>query len=215
MTVVNFHTGEIVDITEVEVRASVRRVIDHAESIWDEWAWQVENKTWTILGYGSWDEMRRGEYGALTSVAAPRAERPELVARFRGAGLTQKETASTLGITERTVQRNDVTPGSRGPSRNTTNDVFPEGGDDIVDAELVDDEPPAPRATPRRALPDQFFDAAYDAAKKVESLHRLTGDDRFPQNAKKIAAKHRNDLLRAHDLLQQVINSLPETEATK
>lgn len=74
--------------------------------------------------------------------------------------------------------------------------------------------PSKPRATPRRALPDQFFDAAYDAGKKVESLHRLIGDDRFPQNAEKVAAKHRNDLLRIRDLLEQVINSLPEQEST-
>lgn len=72
-----------------------------------------------------------------------------------------------------------------------------------------------PRATPRRALPDQFFDAAYDTAKKVESLHRLIGDDRFPQNAEKVAAKHRNDLLRTRDLLEQVINALPTEESTR
>lgn len=70
------------------------------------------------------------------------------------------------------------------------------------------------RATPRRALPDQFFTATYDAVKKVESLHRLIGDDRFPQNAEKVAAKHRNDLLRTRDLLEQVINALPEQEST-
>lgn len=71
------------------------------------------------------------------------------------------------------------------------------------------------RATPRRALPDQFFTATYDAVKKVESLHRLIGDDRFPQNAEKVAAKHRNDLLRTRDLLEQVINALPEKESTR
>lgn len=68
---------------------------------------------------------------------------------------------------------------------------------------------PKPRATPRRAITDQFFDAAYDVRQKVESLHRLIGDDRFPQNAEKVAAKHRNDLLRTRDLLEQVINRLP------
>lgn len=71
-----------------------------------------------------------------------------------------------------------------------------------------------PRKPPRRAITDQFFDAAFDAVKKIESVYRLTEDDRFPQNAKKIAAKHRNDLLRASDLLHQVINSLDEIEDT-
>jgi hypothetical protein len=73
---------------------------------------------------------------------------------------------------------------------------------------------PTPRATPRKPLADSFFTALYDAGKKVESLHRLTEDDRWPQNAEKVAAIHRNDLLRINDLLQQVINSLPENEVT-
>lgn len=67
---------------------------------------------------------------------------------------------------------------------------------------------PEPRTPKRRALPDQFFDAAYDMARAVERVARLTEDDRFPQNAGKVAAKHRNDLIRSRDLLQQVINSL-------
>lgn len=69
---------------------------------------------------------------------------------------------------------------------------------------------PEPRTPKRRALPDQFFDAAYDMARAVERVARLTEDDRFPQNAGKVAAKHRSDLIRSRDLLQQVINSLTE-----
>lgn len=105
MSIVNTETGEI--ITTDDVRQSVRRVIEHAESIWDEWAWQVENKTWGILGYSSWDEMRTGEYASLSSITAPRAERPELISRFRKAGLTQAEAAETLGVSRRTVQQYD------------------------------------------------------------------------------------------------------------
>lgn len=71
---------------------------------------------------------------------------------------------------------------------------------------------PEPRAPKRRALTDQFFEAAYDMGKAVEKVARLTEDDRFTQNAEKVAAKHRNDLLRARDLLQQVIDSLPKEE---
>jgi hypothetical protein len=71
---------------------------------------------------------------------------------------------------------------------------------------------PEPRAPKRRALPDQFFEAAYDMGKAIEKVARLTEDDRFPQNAEKVAAKHRNDLLRARDLLQRVIDSLPKEE---
>ena len=68
-------------------------------------------------------------------------------------------------------------------------------------------EPTKPR---RKALTDSFWTAAYDMGKRIESVHRLTEDDRFPQNAEKVAAAHRNDLLRYRDLLQQVISRLPE-----
>lgn len=73
--------------------------------------------------------------------------------------------------------------------------------------DLVDelDKPAAPR---RRALTDAFFDAVYDLVKKAESVHRLVEDDRFPQNAEKVAAKHRNDLLRTRDLIDQVLDHL-------
>ena len=65
--------------------------------------------------------------------------------------------------------------------------------------------------TPRRApLPDAFWRATYDLTKVTERLGRLTQDDRFPQNAEKVATANRSDLLRASDLLHQVIDSIPE-----
>ncbi len=73
---------------------------------------------------------------------------------------------------------------------------------------------PEPKAAPRKPLPDAFFRRLYDVRRDVESLHRLTEDDRWTQNAEKVAAEHRNDLLRTRDLLEQVINALPTEEST-
>lgn len=138
MSAVDYRTGEIVSApTEDEVRASIQRVHAHVESIWDEWAWQVENQTWLILGYPSWDEMRAAVYASLTNVSAPRAERPELVARFRGAGLTQQQTAATLGVTTRTVKSDEHPEWKEGKN-------FPSEPEDIVDAEVIEAEPPDP-----------------------------------------------------------------------
>lgn len=69
-------------------------------------------------------------------------------------------------------------------------------------------KPSTPKPPRRRPLTDGFFTAVYDTRKKVESLHRLTQDDRFPQNAEKVAQAHLNDLIRTRDLLEQVITSL-------
>ena len=69
---------------------------------------------------------------------------------------------------------------------------------------------PEPQTTRRRPLTDSFTDKRVELAKAVESLRRLTQDDRFPQNAEKVATANRSDLLRASDLLHQVIDSIPE-----
>lgn len=129
-------------VTVADVDASIARVIDHAESIWDEWAWQVENETWTLKGFADWDEMRREVYGGLTAITAPRKERPELIARFRRAGLTQHETAATLGVSRPTVARHDE-PTYEPRGANVSNDTFaPES--EVIEAELIEDAPPAP-----------------------------------------------------------------------
>ena len=167
---VDYATGELIDaITETEVRASVQRVISHAESIWDEWAWQVENRTWEVLGYASWDEMRRGEYGSLTSVTAPRAERPELVSRFRRAGLTQRQTADTLGVNQATVSRHDRTDNS-GIGRPRDMQTHNSDGE-IVDAEIVEDATPfaegAPQSEQEKVAPSPPSEDGPSTAKGV------------------------------------------------
>lgn len=68
---------------------------------------------------------------------------------------------------------------------------------------------PKPAAQRRRPLPQAFWEAAYDLTKVTERIERLADDDRFPQNAGEVAARHRNDLIRARDALQGVINRLP------
>jgi transposase-like protein len=68
---------------------------------------------------------------------------------------------------------------------------------------------PKPAAQRRRPLPESFWQAAYDLTKVTERIERLAADDRFPQNADQVATAHRNDLIRAIDVLQDVVNRLP------
>ena len=62
----------------------------------------------------------------------------------------------------------------------------------------------------RRPITDAFLDKRVELHKTVEALCRLTQDDRFPLNAEKVATANRSDLIRSRDLLQQVIDSIPE-----
>ena len=66
-------------------------------------------------------------------------------------------------------------------------------------------EPSKPRRSP---LPDSFWRVTHDLTRKVNSLVNLTEDDRFPQNAEKVATANRSDLIRAIDALQRVVDRL-------
>ena len=235
-------------ITPNDVRESVRRARKSLVDAANEVVWQIEMEAWRTLGYSSWTAMREAEYGGVAFMV-PSKDRPELVARIRAKGITQREVAATTGVTEQTIYNDERK--ARDPKYLGRHQA--EG--DVIDAEVIeDDEPqvdtrtgevsddyvtaqahldtaladagfetesetPAPAQsvtrpepqTPRRApLPDAFWRATYDLTKVTERLGRLTQDDRFPQNAEKVATANRSDLLRASDLLHQVIDSIPE-----
>lgn len=189
---------EIAAVTAAEVEASIARVIQHAESIWDEWAWQVENRAWEVKGYSSWDEMRTAEYTNIAGVTAPRAERPELVARFRNAGLTQRETAATLGVSRPTVQRHDTPTYSK-----ASNDAFDE---DVIDAEVIEDEPVPefgqiePSRPRRRPIADLLREAGADLDRAIERIERIAQDDRYGSNVDLIQPYLKNATERLNNL---------------
>lgn len=139
MTVVNAEVDEISAqrpeiplqiITPAAVRASIRRARQSLEKAAEEIVWQIEMEAWRTLGYSSWSSMREAEYGGAAFMV-PSKNRPELVARIRAAGLTQKEVAATAGVSVPTVKR-DEHPEWRG-----SNDP---SDDDIIDAEIVEDD---------------------------------------------------------------------------
>lgn len=67
---------------------------------------------------------------------------------------------------------------------------------------------PAPSKPKRKPLTDAFRDATYDLTKVTERIERLSTDDRFPRNANEVAGRNLNYLVRARDLLSQVIEEL-------
>ncbi len=97
------------------------------------------------------------------------------------------------------------------PSTEPTSGAAPRPSVVGIDGKTYTQPVNAPRTARRRRQPlaDQFFDVAFNLSKVIERVVRLTDDDRFPRNAEKVAAKHRNDLIRLHGLLQEVIDRLP------
>lgn len=107
MTLVDHSTGEIVEIVERptygEVRNSIAAARQAGAKFFEQIVWQVERRAWEVLGYSDWDAMREAEYADM-GVVVPRADRPEIVTRLRKVGLTQREVAETIGVSEATVR---------------------------------------------------------------------------------------------------------------
>lgn len=62
----------------------------------------------------------------------------------------------------------------------------------------------------RRPITDAFGDGIYEVRRRVESLHRLTKDDRWTRNVEQLAeARNYNELILVIDLLQKVVDHLP------
>lgn len=187
------------------------------------------------LGYSSWTAYLADVFGE-EPLRLPRDQRQEIVGYLAGEGMSVPAIAVVAGVSDRTVQRDfrssgqgvtTVTTCEPGPGFDQSGRDFPpEPIIDTTTGEVLDEPTPqkvlgldgkhyprpasaAPKTAPRRALTDQFFDAAYDLTKVTERIQRLAADDRWPRNAEQVAAKHRHDLLRARDLLQEVIDRLP------
>lgn len=94
------------DLTESEARESVATAKRGLEAAADEIVRQIGGRAWVALGYADWDQMREAEYRGA-AVIVPRAGRPEIVARLREEGLSQKQIGETLGVDQKTVS-NDV-----------------------------------------------------------------------------------------------------------
>ncbi|OCH81770.1 winged helix-turn-helix domain-containing protein [Gordonia sp. UCD-TK1] len=142
-------------ITPADVRASIGRARRSLEKAAEEIVWQIEMEAWRTLGYSSWTAMREAEYGGAAFMV-PSKSRPEIVARIRAAGLTQKEIAETAGVSRPTVASDlasmpnpdieaaGVITNSRGQSRPATYtrsepESEPDTSDDeVIDAEIVD-----------------------------------------------------------------------------
>lgn len=80
----------------------------------------------------------------------------------------------------------------------------------LLSHQVADAAQPAmpPVARKRRPLPEAFQVAAHELVKAAEKLGRLINDDRFPRNAEQAARVSRHDLLRASDLLAEVVGRI-------
>jgi transcriptional regulator with XRE-family HTH domain len=137
-------------ITPELVRASISRARRSLEKAAEEIIWQIEREAWRTLGYSSWTAMREAEYGGAAFMV-PSKNRPELIARIRAAGLTQREIAATAGVSQQQVsndlrvnttfgnEHRSVITNSRGQQRPAS---YSRAEPEVVDAEIVEEDEP-------------------------------------------------------------------------
>lgn len=134
-------------ITPDLVKASVRRARRNLEAAAEEIVWQIEMEAWRTLGYPSWTAMREAEYGGAAFMV-PSKNRPEIVARIKAVEvgrtvrgnakyLTDQEIANTVGVSRAQVQ-DDL----NGNNKKSSSGHFAEPDEEILDAEIVEEDEP-------------------------------------------------------------------------
>lgn len=194
-----------------------------------------DGRAWEFLGYPSWTAYVADVFKDEPMLLQRDAQR-SMAQLMSAEGMSTRAVAQVLGTSAATVYR-DVSgvsfetptpePVSSGSTVATSERVV------IAETRHVDITPePSPTPTPaprkvtgldgktytpptqketkprRNPLPEQFFRARYDLTKKVESLERLTADDRFNNNKEKVAQENLNDLTRAIETLQRIMAAL-------
>ena len=74
------------------------------ELLGDAWA----GRAWIALGYASWEEYCAAEFADARQVRLPVAQRRELVATYRGRGMSERAISTGLGVSAGTVHSDVV-----------------------------------------------------------------------------------------------------------
>jgi len=200
----------------------------------------IEKRDDLALGYrspGDYVSDRFGQSLAGLGIEVRRA----VVGELTQAGLSTRAIAPVVGVSDRTVQKDrqagvrDLTPDTQTPEpvedgeADAGSGQTPQGeaapGDDARRPVPSDSLPrpavtgidgktypkPKPKKPARKPLTDSFRDAALDLDKLVSRWQRLADDDRFPRNKNEVA-RYANDLIRAREALDRLIEQMSTNE---
>lgn len=216
---------EVIHATPDQARALTDRIRVGLEATWQliVEAWEV--RAWASLGYSSWDDYCRREFGNQR-LQLPREERTEQIQSMREAGMSIRAIASATGHSVNTVQK-DMTQ------------VYQSDTPAVDDAEIVDEPvkitgtdgktytprltPNTPlrdipetveptRADPRPPLPKVMEKTVYDIHRLSESLIRQTKDDRFKRNRERLALVKKSWIKQTIHNLEAVLEALDGAE---
>jgi transposase len=147
-----------------------------------------EGQIHVALGYSSWTAYIAD---AVQINTVDRIERKGLAKMLSGGGMSQRAIASTLGVSQKTVDRD--LEGEEFESDTVTSLDGKQVSRNKAAKEIEEEyepEPPA-KATPVTA---DFKDEIYQLQNDVEALKEVMADERFAKNRKRIGKSHGEDL---------------------
>lgn len=105
MALVDTSTGEIVDVMDAgKARYMTEEIKSDLSNIWSDIEELYAGRAWIALGYESWDDYCREEFGS-SRIKLPSEERREVVSSLRDAGLSTRAIAAATGASKSTISR--------------------------------------------------------------------------------------------------------------
>lgn len=216
------------EISAGQARELTDRIKVGVEAIWELIKQAYQSRAWAVLGYDSWDDYCTREFGT-SRIKLPREERQEVVASMREIGMSHKAISGATGLSTKTIQRE-----VRSGQMSTPSEVLGTDGktyaprpqpepepeptetpirniitqDDLAELNQPIEKPETHNTEPRaEAITSQFTSAIADLNRVLNKFDRITRDKNYPRNKEKVAAMHRNDLIRAIDELQTLVDN--------
>lgn len=215
---------------EADARRLTRQIAERLSVVWGDVVEAYRRRADRALGYGSWDEYCRAEFGTLR-LRLPAEERAVAVQSLRAEGLSTRAIAAATGASKDTVNRvppgvSDETPapviGQDGKSYQAARprpDVVEPSETPAPPAQPVvpvltptptaAESPPPPRPARRASLVQSAASAGWALREHVDRVEALLRDDRYPRHRGEIDTVLRAHLLHAADRVNQALGALP------
>jgi hypothetical protein len=111
VSIVSIDRSPVGELTREGARLLTDRIRGRLESAWDELQRAIEQRAWEVLGYASWADYQRAEFGDLRLLRISADQRKDIVGALRSQGMSVRAVASALGVSVGTVHA-DTAPAS-------------------------------------------------------------------------------------------------------
>lgn len=189
------------------IRAASDKLSTNTEALLDLLEAAVTGNIHEALDYPSWTAYVKD---AVQITVSDRWERKALVSLMSGKGMSQRAIAGTLGVSQKTVDR-DLEGTETDDSATVTGldgveQPRNKSKPDVIDAEVVDEEP----AVDMKAadIAREFDDEAANLSNAVNAMLDLTEESLWDKATKRIAAAELNTLQENIVSLQSLVDAL-------